>query len=81
MEPLKKIKREKEEINIEGEKVYYPLSVMLVDQMTNKFGLKDIAEKKLKDFLEKVCTFGCVSEKVNLFDKLLGINDDIVSAD
>ena len=31
--------------------VYYPLSVILVDQMINKFGLKEIAEKKLKNFI------------------------------
>ena len=38
-------------MKVDGEKVYYPLSVLLIDQMINKFGLRDIAEKKLKDFL------------------------------
>ena len=44
-----------------------------MEQMTFKYGLKDIAEKKIKNFIEKVLTFAPLSEKVGLFSLLLGL--------
>jgi hypothetical protein len=32
-----------------------------MERMTFKYGLKDIAEKKIKDFIEKILTFAPVS--------------------
>ena len=40
---LKMIRREKEDIMNDSEKAIYPLSILLVDRMTCKYGLKDIA--------------------------------------
>lgn len=48
---LRKIRADVEGIVAESERVYYPLSVILVDHMMHKYGLKEIAEKKLKDFM------------------------------
>jgi len=44
-----------------------------MERMTFKYGLKDIAEKKIKNFIEKVLTFASVSEKVGLYSILLGL--------
>jgi hypothetical protein len=41
--------------------------------MNWKYGLKDISEKKIKDFLEKILTFAQVSEKVSLYSLLFGM--------
>ncbi len=49
--------------------------------MNWKYGLKDIAEKKIKDFLEKILTFAPVSEKVSLYSLLFGMDVDGVGAD
>lgn len=35
-----------------------------MDQMIFKYGLKDMASKKIKNFIEKVLTFAPISEKV-----------------
>jgi hypothetical protein len=48
---LRKIRGDVEGVYVESERVYYPLSVILVDHMMHKYGLKEIAEKKLKDFM------------------------------
>ena len=48
---LRRIKCEKDKILVEAEKVYFPLSVIMIDQMTHKYGLREIAEKKLRDFM------------------------------
>lgn len=40
---LRQIKREKEDIPVECEKALYPLSVLLMERMGCKYGLKDIA--------------------------------------
>lgn len=40
--------------------------------MNNKYGLRDIAEKKIKDFVEKMSTFSKINERVGLFYRLLG---------
>ena len=37
---LRRIKCEKDKIFMEAEKVYFPLSVILIDQMTNRYGLR-----------------------------------------
>jgi hypothetical protein len=58
---LKQIKREKEVVPNEGEKALYPLNLLLMERMTFKYGLKDIAEKKIKHFIEKVLTFSSIS--------------------
>ena len=44
--------------------------------MNNKYGLRDIAEKKIKDFMEKISNFSRVNERVGLFYRLLGKSDD-----
>lgn len=49
--------------------------------MNWKYGLKDISEKKIKDFLEKILTFAQVSEKVSLYSLLFGMQIDGVGAD
>ena len=73
---LRKIKADREHIYIDSEKVYYPLSNILIEKMNNKYGLKDIAEKKMKDFLSKISSFAKVNERVGLFYRLLGISED-----
>ena len=70
---IKQVKKEKEERISDDEKVLYPLNILLMEQMTFKYGLKDIAEKKIKNFIEKVLTFASISEKVELFSLLLGL--------
>ena len=45
----------------EPERVYYPLSIVIVDHMMHQYGLREIAEKKLKDFMEKLGNFVTVS--------------------
>lgn len=52
-----------------------------MERMTFKYGLKDIAEKKIKDFIEKVRTFAPVSEKVALYSLLLGLEKEKVGTD
>jgi hypothetical protein len=32
-----------------------------MERMTFKYGLKDIAEKKIKNFVEKILTFAAIS--------------------
>lgn len=49
--------------------------------MTFKYGLKDIAEKKIKNFIEKILTFATISEKIGLYSLLLGLEDDEVGSD
>ena len=49
--------------------------------MNWKYGLKDISEKKIKDFLLKILTFAQVSEKVSLYSLLFGMEVQGVSAD
>jgi hypothetical protein len=44
-----------------------------MEQMTFKYGLKEIAEKKIKNLIEKVLTFSPISEKVGLYSLLLGL--------
>lgn len=51
------------------------MSVILVDHMMHKYGLKEIAEKKLRDFMEKVSNFIGVSERMNFFYRLLGVGE------
>lgn len=55
--------------------MYYPLSVILVDHMMHKYGLKEIAEKKLRDFMEKIGNFVGVSEKLSFLYRLFGVRD------
>lgn len=57
------------------------MNILLMEQMTFKYGLKDIASKKIKNFVEKVLTFAPVSEKIELFSLLLGLEDDEVGSD
>ena len=78
---IKQIKKEKEELSSDCEKVLYPLNVLLMEQMTFKYGLKEIAVKKIKTFIEKVLTFAPVSEKVGLFSLLLGLEEPDVGSD
>ena len=66
---------------MEDKKAFYPLSVLLMEQMTFKYGLKGIAEKKMKNFIEKVLTFSPVCEKVGLFSLLLGLEESDVGSD
>ena len=40
---LRRIKCEKDKILMEAEKVYFPLSVIMIDQMTHKYGLRELA--------------------------------------
>ena len=40
---LRRIKCEKDKLPIEGDKVCFPLSVIMIDQMTNRYGLREIA--------------------------------------
>ena len=70
---IKQVKREKDELISDCEKALYPLNILLMEQMAFKYGLKGIAEKKIKNFVEKVITFGPISEKVGLFNLLLGL--------
>lgn len=49
--------------------------------MNCKYGLRDIADKKLKDLIEKITTFAQASEKIELYAKLLGMQDETVGAD
>ena len=74
---LRKIKADHEHIYLDSEKVFYPLSNILIEKMNNKYGLRDIAEKKMKDFLSKVSSFAKVNERVGLFYRLLGFSEDI----
>lgn len=78
---LKQIKREKEDIPNDAEKALYPLSLLLMERMTFKYGLKEIAEKKIRHFIEKVLTFSSISEKINLYSLLLGLDDNEVGSD
>lgn len=48
---LRKIKADREKIFFDMDRSCYPLSAIIIDQMTNKHGLREIAEKKLKDLL------------------------------
>ena len=52
-----------------------------MEQMTFKYGLKGIADKKIKNFIEKVLTFAPISEKVGLFSLLLGLEETEVGSD
>ena len=72
---IKQIRKEKSGLPIECLKTYYPLNLLLLEKMTHKFGLKEIAEKKIKSFIEKILSFTQVSEKVSLFSLLLGLED------
>lgn len=37
---IKQIKKEKDELNTDCEKALYPLNILLMEQMTFKYGLK-----------------------------------------
>jgi hypothetical protein len=52
-----------------------------MEKMNHKYGLKDISEKKIKDFIEKTQTFAQVSEKVNLYSLLFGMEADGIGTD
>lgn len=78
---LKQIKKQKQDLAIECEKALYPLNILLMERMTFKYGLKDIAEKKIKNFIEKIMTFATISEKIGLYSLLLGLEDDQVGSD
>lgn len=78
---LRKIRGDLEGISVELERVHYPLSVILVDHMMHKYGLREIAQKKLKDFMEKISNFVGVSERMNFFYRLLGVGEEMMSAD
>lgn len=78
---LKQFKKEKEDLIVECEKALYPLNILLMERMTFKYGLKDIAEKKIKNFIEKILTFATISEKIGLYSLLLGLEDDEVGSD
>ena len=58
---IKQVKKEKDELVSEYEKAFYPLNLLMMEQMSFKYGLKDIADKKIKNFIEKVMTFAPVS--------------------
>lgn len=49
--------------------------------MINKYGLREIAEKKLRDFMEKVSNFVGISERINFFYRLFGAGDEMIGAD
>ena len=52
-----------------------------MERMTFKYGLKEIAERKIKHFIEKVLTFAPISEKISLYSLLLGLEDNDVGSD
>ena len=58
---IKQVKKEKDELISEYEKAFYPLNLLMMEQMSFKYGLKDIADKKIKNFIEKVMTFAPIS--------------------
>lgn len=78
---VKQIRKEKEDISIEVEKTCYPLNILVMERMTFKYGLKDISEKKIKDFIEKILTFSSVSEKVEIYSLLLGLTNENAGTD
>lgn len=57
------------------------MSVILVDHMMHKYGLRDIAEKKLRDFMEKIANFVEISDRISFFYRLLGVGEEFMSAD
>lgn len=71
MDYVRLVKKETEEVNRPMEKFFYPLNVLYVDRFLHIYGLKEIAERNMRNNLNHIISLSSRFEKVRLFKELL----------